>query len=433
MFNHDLAIQINNLSKSYKLYSSPLTMAVDIFGFGKIIPGWSKKFKVFKALSDINLEVKPGERIGIIGQNGAGKTTLLKMLIGNLQPDSGTINVNGDIQCLMDSGLGFNLDFTGMENIQASLKYNGLDPEAIDTAIEDIVKFVELGDYLHQPVRSYSLGMLSRLGFATATAINPEILIVDEVLGAGDAYFTAKSAERMKKLTQHGTTLLLVSHSTAQIIQFCSRTIWLKNGEIVMDGETIEVIKAYESYIRSLDELRLKKTNVFEKDSASAKIASSHPTRVVSRWNGVPGAKICDFKIMDHNSHVKFTFETGEMIQFEMQFISEVTDTLEISFVIAVYTLDGILMTLHHKTEAMNLVSSKKYTTSLIYDKNMLGNGEYIVSLALYKNLDLNDLTSAITYDLIDRSFQFSIRNLYKQDGSRFVHPNQWKIGKSCD
>ena len=208
----------------------------------------------FSALKNVSLTIGKGEQIGVVGRNGAGKTTLLKLLTGNFAPTTGKIAINGTVQALMQTGLGFHPDFTGEENLRSALTYNGLTGAQFKEALADAIEFVELDEFLQQPFKTYSLGMRSRLQFAAATAIHPDILIVDEVLGAGDAYFSGKSAARMKHLTSGGCTLLLVSHSMQQVSQFCQRCIWLEAGEMVMDGPALSVVRAYEEYTRRLED-----------------------------------------------------------------------------------------------------------------------------------------------------------------------------------
>src|SRR5262249_41719626 len=157
-------------------------------------------------------------------------------LTRNYRPSRGSVTVNGQVVALIEIGVGFHPEFTGIDNIRASVAYNGLSDSEVDAAIEEVTEFCELGPFLNQPLKTYSLGMKSRLYFACATAVKPDILIIDEVLGAGDAYFAVRSAERMKALTQSGCTLLLVSHSIQQIVQFCEEAIWLESGQIVKQG-----------------------------------------------------------------------------------------------------------------------------------------------------------------------------------------------------
>jgi len=189
------AVVLDGVAKIYRLYDSPSEQALDVFGLSRLRFWRKPKYHDRAALENVSLMVRRGERVGIIGRNGAGKTTLLKLITGNFSPTRGTVVVNGSVQALINIGLGCHPEFTGYENIRASLVYNGLAEAELDAAIADIVDFVELDEYLHQPIKTYSLGMQSRLYFATATAIRPDILIIDEVLGAGDAYFSAKSAD----------------------------------------------------------------------------------------------------------------------------------------------------------------------------------------------------------------------------------------------
>jgi lipopolysaccharide transport system ATP-binding protein len=212
-------------------------------------------------LARIDLEVKQGERLGIIGRNGAGKSTLLKLLTGNLAPTEGQLTVNGSIQALLTAGAGFHPEFSGIENIQSSLTYQGLTSDEINQAIADISEFTELGDFLGQPFKMYSAGMQARLTFATATVLKPDILIVDEILGAGDAYFFGKSIERMKELVLSGATVLIVSHALDQIARFCERAIWVDRGRIVYSGPALETIRAYEEYIHKMEDRRLQAKN----------------------------------------------------------------------------------------------------------------------------------------------------------------------------
>jgi lipopolysaccharide transport system ATP-binding protein len=256
------AIKLTQVGKVYKMYPSRLDNMLDAFNLSWLTPRRRTLIKDFWALRRINLEVKAGTRLGIIGRNGAGKSTLLKLITQNKVPTEGSLEVNGQVQALLEAGTGFHPEFTGLENIRASLTYQGLDDREIETAIGDIADFTELGQFLSQPFKTYSTGMQARLTFATATILKPDILIVDEILGAGDAYFAGKSLERMKTLVESsGATVLIVSHALDQILRYCEECIWLERGKIVMSGSALEVIKAYEKFIRDLEERRIKSQN----------------------------------------------------------------------------------------------------------------------------------------------------------------------------
>lgn len=258
----DPAILLRGVGKMYKLYSSRLDNFLDAIGFRRVLPWRRVKYREFWALRGIDLEVPSGKRLGIIGCNGAGKTTLLKLITGNLPPTEGSRTVNGAVHALMTTGAGFHPEFTGLENIEASLTYQGLSPRQIRAAIDEIAEFTELDAFLDQPFKTYSAGMQARLTFATATTLAPDILIIDEILGAGDGYFLAKSTERITRLVQEaGATVLLVSHALDQTVRFCEETIWLDRGRIVQRGPTLEVVKAYEQFLRVRNERRLKAKN----------------------------------------------------------------------------------------------------------------------------------------------------------------------------
>lgn len=245
------AIRCIDLSKSYHLYRGPGEEMLDAVGFLRLMP-WRKPVPLHPALRGVSLTIGHGERVGIIGRNGAGKSTLLKLVTGAAAPSAGVLLVDGTVQSLSSLGIGFHPEFSGIENIKSALVYNSLSEGALAAAIEDIVEFCELDRFMDMPIRSYSAGMLARLYFATATAIRPDILVVDEVLGAGDAYFAARSAARMRQLALSGCTLLLVSHSNQQVLEFCERCIWIERGRVVADGSTLSVIKAYEAFIQHL-------------------------------------------------------------------------------------------------------------------------------------------------------------------------------------
>lgn len=203
------------------------------------------QYEEFWALKDVSFEVKKGEVIGIIGRNGAGKSTLLKIISGILKPTEGSVSCSGSIVPMLELGSGFDHDLTGRENIFLNGAILGYSEEYLEDKFIDILKFSELDKFIDMPIRNYSSGMLMRLAFSIATVVNPEILIVDEILAVGDAAFQEKSKARMMELMSGGTTVLFVSHSLEQIREMCNRVIWLDGGKMKMIGETEEVCDAY--------------------------------------------------------------------------------------------------------------------------------------------------------------------------------------------
>ena len=203
------------------------------------------KYEEFLALNDVSFEIKKGEVIGIIGNNGAGKSTLLKVISGILTPTKGKVSLKGNVVPMLELGSGFDFDLTGRENIFLNGAILGYSESFLKSKYDEIVAFSELGDFINHPVRNYSSGMVMRLAFSIASLVNPDILIVDEILAVGDAAFQEKSYARMMDMMSHGTTVLLVSHNIDQIRRLCDRVIWLDHGRIVAEGNTAEICDRY--------------------------------------------------------------------------------------------------------------------------------------------------------------------------------------------
>src|SRR6476646_6560777 len=273
----DVAIRAASLTKVYRLYSRPSYRFLDMFGLLKAKPG---AFTEHTALAGINLEIRRGEKVAIIGRNGAGKSTFLKLVTNVIQPTSGSLRVVGDVHALLQIGTGFHPDFTGRENVRAYLAQLGLSGAAAARRCEDAIAFAELEEYIDQPVKVYSTGMAMRLMFAASTAISPDLLVLDEVLGVGDAYFAQKSYERMRELCdRNGSTLLLVTHDIYSATRMCDRVIWLERGVVAMDGGAADVVKAYAESIRGQEEhrLRMKKQAQLAAAAADAKRDGAGP------------------------------------------------------------------------------------------------------------------------------------------------------------
>jgi lipopolysaccharide transport system ATP-binding protein len=252
----DAAIRATGLKKVYRLYTKPAYRFRDIFGLLGHVPG---AFTEHAALDGVDLTIGRGEKVAIIGRNGAGKSTFLKLVTRVIQPSSGTLDVTGHVHALLQIGTGFHPDFTGRQNVYAYLAQLGVTGAQADRRCADVIAFAELEEYIDQPVKSYSTGMTVRLMFSASTAITPDLLVLDEVLGVGDAYFAHKSYERIRELCDRkGTTLLLVTHDIYSAVKLCGRTIWLDRGRVLMDGDSPEVVKAYEDSIRQQEENRLR-------------------------------------------------------------------------------------------------------------------------------------------------------------------------------
>lgn len=234
------AVEINNLTKIFKLYKKSYHRLLEEF-----TPLKKKYHKPFYALDDISLSIPKGQRIGIIGRNGSGKSTLLKLICGITSPNSGTITVNGNISALLELGSAFSPYYTGIENIYFYGMVLGFSQEVMDAKLNDIAEFSELGEFLDQPLRTYSSGMKAKLAFSVAVNIDPEILILDEVLSVGDQLFKDKCHLKLQDLWSEGRTIIFVSHNMGSIVDFCNRAIWLHKGKILADGDPEFVIAKY--------------------------------------------------------------------------------------------------------------------------------------------------------------------------------------------
>ncbi|MDM9585000.1 MULTISPECIES: ABC transporter ATP-binding protein [unclassified Nostoc] len=237
----EIVISLKNISKCYKRYARPVDRLKET-----LLPGKSHA-QEFWALRDINLEITKGEKLGIIGQNGSGKSTLLQIIARTLTPTTGDVWLHGRVSALLELGSGFNPEFTGRQNVFFNGQILGLSREEIEAKYNEIVEFADIGDFIEQPVKTYSSGMFVRLAFAVAVSVDPDILIVDEALAVGDIYFQQKCFERIRNLTRMGTTLLFVSHDSAVVHKICNRALFMEAGNLVLDAKPRQVIDLYEA------------------------------------------------------------------------------------------------------------------------------------------------------------------------------------------
>lgn len=235
----EIAISVRGVSKHYRTYKSRSSFIAEAL-LGR------RTAAIKPVLDDINLEMRRGEVVGIIGRNGAGKSTLLKLIAGTIQPTAGRIDVKGRVSAILELGTGFNPAYTGRDNVIMSALMRGMSDAEIRTKLESIIAFAGLEDAIDQPFQTYSSGMQARLAFAAAVAVEADVIIIDEALAAGDIRFTARSLRRVREICQSGVTALFVSHQTYHVMQLCTRAVWIDNGRIRMDGPPIEVCRAYE-------------------------------------------------------------------------------------------------------------------------------------------------------------------------------------------
>lgn len=245
----DIAIKLDHVSMEYRKTTEKIETLKE-FVIRKI--RGKVQYESFRALDDISCDIIKGERIGIVGANGAGKSTMMKLIAQVMKPTAGTVTVNGTVAPMLELGAGFDFEFSGYDNIFLNAALLGRSKEFIESKLDDIIAFADLGDFIYSPIKNYSSGMRAKLGFAVATEVEPDIVIIDEVLGVGDVRFRKKSADRIKEIIDNGATAIIVSHSIESIRELTEKTIWLNSGKVIMIGETDKVCKEYLKYMQGL-------------------------------------------------------------------------------------------------------------------------------------------------------------------------------------
>ena len=329
----DTVIKISNLVKEYKMYSKKKDRLLEA-----VLPGY-KKHSTFRAMDNLDLEIKKGEVLGILGKNGAGKSTLLKMITGVVNPTSGTIEVNGKISSLLELGAAFNPELTGYENIYQHGQVMGLSDEEIKAKEKEIIEFADIGEHLSQPVKTYSSGMFARLAFACAINVDPDILIVDEVLSVGDMAFQLKCFKKFEQFKNNGKTIIFVTHNINDVQTNCNRAIILENGKKTFDGTVKEGVNRYKKIIVGIDpdkdeaEKEVKKAENKEK---SKKINNDECWKDKLNQNpnmieyGTNQADVIDYGVFDKEGNLVNMFDNGDEITFKSKvaFFEDVKDPI---------------------------------------------------------------------------------------------------------
>ena len=314
----DIAIKVDRVSKVYRLYDKPSDRVKDALGLSR-----KKHYKEHYALNGVSFDIKKGESIGIIGTNGSGKSTILKIITGVLNPTGGEVTVNGRISALLELGAGFNMEYTGIENVYLNGTMCGFTKEEVDARLQDILDFADIGDFVNQPCKTYSSGMFVRLAFAVAINIDPEILIVDEALSVGDVFFQAKCYKKFEEFKEMGKTILFVSHDLSSISKYCDRVILLNKGDKVAEGGPKEMVNLYKRFL-------VKQENVNGGDVADKSAAQTSAENWKSNYTinpnvdeyGTGAANIIDFGLIDEdgrctNSIIKgTTFQIKSKVRF---------------------------------------------------------------------------------------------------------------------
>lgn len=400
----EIAISLTNVSKCYKRYNSPIDRLKEL-----LLPGKSQA-ENFWALRDINLEVAKGETLGIIGQNGSGKSTLLQIIAGTLTPTTGKVWVNGRVSALLELGSGFNPEFTGRQNVFFNGRILGLSREEIDAKFDDIAAFADIGDFLDQPVKTYSSGMVVRLAFAVVANTDPQILIVDEALAVGDAKFQARCMKRIRQLKEQGVTILFVSHDCSSIKMLCQQAVLMSHGLILDIGSPKDVVN---HYIALLSSESTEKEGV--PSHSGIRQRSTENSKLTDKVNrhGNQSVVINSVRVTDVNDReITSKLETGSVFNIVVDLESK---TYLSDFVIgfSIRNLMGVVMygtntnlmevQLPELTQGQSMIASFKIPC-------YLNKGVYTLTIGVHSQ-------EGISYDWMDEILVFEVVNRQICDG----------------
>ncbi len=340
--NDDVVIKIDNLCKDYKMFSRKKDRLLET-----ILP-WYEKHGTFSANKDINLEVRKGEVLGILGKNGAGKSTLLKMVTGVVVPTSGTISIKGKVSSLLELGTAFNPELTGYDNIYQHGQVMGLSNKEIKEKEKEIIEFADIGDHLYQPVKTYSSGMFARLAFACAINVDPEVLIVDEVLSVGDMAFQLKCFKKFEQFKKSGKTILFVTHSISDVVKNCTRTIIIDKGRKIFDGNVKDGIELYKKMIVGADKANKKGKDKKEKESTNFNLAQSGDVwkehfnenpDLITYGNG--DAEVIDYGVFDLKNNYINAIENDREVVLKSKIVFN-TDVVDPIFTMTLKDFKGL-------------------------------------------------------------------------------------------
>ncbi|MHA6532778.1 ABC transporter ATP-binding protein [Paenibacillus sp. BAC0078] len=372
----DNAIELSNITKIYKLYNNPKDRLIEA-----LTPFNTKKHSEFYALRNISLNIKKGETVGFIGKNGAGKSTLLKVITGILTPSSGELKVNGKISALLELGAGFNPEYTGLENIYLYSSLMGFEKEETNLKIDSILDFADIGDFIYQPVKSYSSGMFVRLAFACAVNVDPEILIVDEALSVGDIRFQQKCYRKIREFKEKGT-VLFVSHDLGAIANFCDRVVWFNEGGIYKDGLPEDIIDDYHAFMTY--DTSLSEIGELETSELSNREENNFSNR--SQSFGEKGAAITFAKVINSLGKENTFVAGGEAIELVLKIETYKHIAMPIlGFVLKDKLGNSILVvnTDTEKSKISELEAGGKYYFRWIFSFPMVRDGVYSMDLAI--------------------------------------------------
>ncbi len=422
-------VKADHITKIYPLYDKKSDRLIEALS-----PRKKNRHKDFYALRDISFDIKQGESVGFIGKNGSGKSTLLKILTGVLTPTTGCFTTEGSISALLELGAGFNMEYTGIENIYLNGSILGFTREEMESKIDNILEFADIGDFVYQPVKMYSSGMFIRLAFAVAINVEPDILIVDEALSVGDIFFQQKCYKKFEDFRKAGKTILFVTHDMGSVIKYCNRAFLLNDGELVSEGSSKSIVDQYKKLMAgiSLSELKTQKAQEKKEEAKQVKLDSTKEWKSYYPLNpdhleyGSKELEIIDFGIFDTVGNVMLSCEKGEeyVVKMKVKVNEPVRQPI---FALSFKDLKGNEVagtnTSYEKVDIMELNNGDILTISFRQEIN-LQNSTYFISLGcteympdgqlkiyhrLYDVIALNILSEKTTVGWIDMNSEIEI------------------------
>lgn len=421
----DKIINIQNISKMYRLYEKPIDRMYEALSIKK-----KSLHTDHFALKDVTFSIDKGEIVGFIGKNGAGKSTLLKIITGLLTPSEGNIQIKGSISALLELGTGFNPEYSGIENIYLYGTMLGKSHDEVEKEVPSVIDFADIGEFIHQPVKTYSSGMFARLAFSVAINVKPDILIVDEILAVGDLDFQLKCMNKMKEMMLNGTTVLFVSHDINQIKRFCTRAIWLKNGELIEDGNVNVVSDHYLDYLKLESRDKDLAEEIFSKEAMNQdedfdlKNMKKSLSQIDKNYieNEDCKAEIRNFQIVDKSGKEITVFDKDEKLYLILDYYVNDLSIQKPVAGICIRRIDDEYMCGFNTLLDSVKIPWNRGMNRLILEYSygcLLMGGSYYFDAALF------DETATIPIQYISRIKEFEVRNEYIAEGI-FAMPHAW-------
>ena len=416
------AITVCDVSKKFKIFEDkPATLKERVLYRSKGV------FHEKWVLQDVSMEIPKGKMIGLVGRNGSGKSTLLKILTKILKPDTGSIQINGRVSSLLELGAGFHMDFTGRENIYMNASIFGLSRKEIDFKIDEIIQFAELGPFIENPVRTYSSGMYMRLAFSIAVHVDPDILLIDEILAVGDNAFQKKCINRIESFKRQGKTIVFVSHDNGIMERLCDELYWIHDSRIKKHGEPRGIIRDYMDYLNESEEQRLsiehKEIKGTDDEDIQSLNGSNHPDNSIQtedkkRW-GDKSVEITGIKMLDESGNEKHLFEKGKPMTIEIKYKMNIEFVDRPVFGLGIFRPDGYCCYgTNSLIDKVSVDMHSRGSAEIFIESLNLVSGDYYLDIACHHE-------DGTPYDYIKQIANFSVRSYEEEIGVAYL-PHKW-------